>query len=89
MPPSYIRVRAVVWAYGRGQTDTQTHTHAQTQMRVTTIHFVLSTTHAKCNESSAQLSQRTLYAVSLEVGPMSRRFLRYWTKYAFLRTRMI
>jgi len=20
-PPSYIRVRAVVWAYGRGQTD--------------------------------------------------------------------
>jgi len=25
MPPSYIRVRAVVWAYGRGQTDTETH----------------------------------------------------------------
>jgi len=24
MPPSYIRVRAVVWAYGRGQTDTHT-----------------------------------------------------------------
>jgi len=24
MTPSYIRVRAVVWAYGRGQTDTQT-----------------------------------------------------------------
>jgi len=24
MPPSYIRVRAVVWAYGRGQSDTQT-----------------------------------------------------------------
>ena len=24
MPPSYIRVRAVVWAYGRGQTDRQT-----------------------------------------------------------------
>ena len=39
---SYIRVRAVVWACGRGQTDTQ--------MRVTTIHFVSSTTHAKCNE---------------------------------------
>ena len=32
MPPSYIRVRAVVWAYGRGQTDTQT--------RVTTIHIL-------------------------------------------------
>jgi len=29
MTPSYIRVGAVVWAYGRGQTDryTQTHTH--------------------------------------------------------------
>jgi len=27
MPPSYIRVRAVVWAYGRGQTDTHTQTH--------------------------------------------------------------
>jgi len=26
MPPSYIRVRAVVWAYGRGQTNTQTDT---------------------------------------------------------------
>jgi len=24
MPTSYIPVRAVVWAYGRGQTDTQT-----------------------------------------------------------------
>ena len=30
MPPSYIRVRAVVWAYGRGQTDSQTHTHKHT-----------------------------------------------------------
>jgi len=26
--PSYIRVRAVVWACGRGQTDRQTHRHA-------------------------------------------------------------
>jgi len=41
MPPSYIRVRAVLWPYGRGQTDTQT--------RVTTIHFASSTTHAKRN----------------------------------------
>ena len=30
MPPSYIRVRAVVWAYGRGQTDRHTHTHTHT-----------------------------------------------------------
>jgi len=43
---SYIRVHAVVWAYGRGQTDRQT----DTQTRVTTIHFASSTTHAKCNK---------------------------------------
>jgi len=40
VPQSYIRVRAVVWECGEGQTDTQT--------RVTTIHFASSTTHAKC-----------------------------------------
>jgi len=45
--PSYIRVRAVLWAYGREQTDTKTDTDTQT--RVTTIHFASSTTHAKCN----------------------------------------
>ena len=52
MPLSYIRVRAVVWAYGRGQTDKQRHTDKQTdtQTRVTTIHFASSTTHAKCNK---------------------------------------
>ena len=38
MLPSYIRVRAVVWAYGSGQTDRQT----DTQTRVTTIHFASS-----------------------------------------------
>ena len=26
-PPSYIRVRAIVWECGRGQTDIHTHTH--------------------------------------------------------------
>ena len=26
-PPSYIRVRAVVWAYGRGKTDTDARDH--------------------------------------------------------------
>ena len=31
MPPSYIWVRAVVWAYGRGQTDRQTDRHTDTQ----------------------------------------------------------
>jgi len=47
MLPSYIRVCAVVWAYGHRQTDT----HADTQTCVTTIHFASSTTHAKCNKS--------------------------------------
>jgi len=46
--PSYIRVRAVVWAYGRGQTHAQTDRHTHTQTHVTTIHFASSTTHAKC-----------------------------------------
>ena len=50
MPPSYIRVRAVVWAYGRGQTD------RHTQTRVTTIHFASSTTHAKCNKTKIMIS---------------------------------
>jgi len=45
-PPSYIRVRAVV--YVRPRTDTQT----DTQTRVATIHFAWSTTHAKCNKNS-------------------------------------
>ena len=31
MPPSYIRVRAVVWAYGRAQTDRQTDIQTDTQ----------------------------------------------------------
>jgi len=45
--PSYIRVRAIVWACGRGQTNR----HTDTQTRVTTIHFSWSTTHAKCNNN--------------------------------------
>jgi len=48
--PSNIRVRAIVWACGRGQTQRQTDTHTDTQTRVTTIHFSWSTTHAKRNE---------------------------------------
>jgi len=55
MPPSYIRVRAVVWAYGRGQTHRQTDRHTHREMHVTTIHFASSTTHAKCNNYRAQM----------------------------------
>jgi len=61
MPPSYIRVRAVVWVYGRGQTDTQT----DTQTPVTTIHFASSTTHAKCKNKSV-LKIYDFFAVVLD-----------------------
>ena len=27
-PPTYIQIRAIMWACGRGQTDTHTHTDA-------------------------------------------------------------
>ena len=52
IPPSYIRVRAVVWKCGEGQTHTHTHTHTHTytQTPVTNIRFASSATHAKCNE---------------------------------------
>ena len=46
-PPSNIRVRAILWAYGRGQTNRQT--------RETTIHFASSTTHAKCNDRNTRM----------------------------------
>jgi len=41
IPPNYIRVRALVWECGKGQTDTQT--------AVTNIHFTLAMPHVKCN----------------------------------------
>jgi len=40
IPPTYIRLCAVVWECGEGQTDTQT--------AVTTIHFASAKPHAKC-----------------------------------------
>jgi len=47
IPPSYIRVCAVVWESGEGQT----HTHRQTHMAVTHIHFASATPHAtKCKK---------------------------------------
>jgi len=42
IPPNYIRVRAVVWECGEGQTDTRT--------AVTNIHFALAVPHAKYND---------------------------------------
>ena len=51
IPPSYIWVRAVVWAQDR-QTHTHTLSHTLRETRVTkqtNIHFTSSTTHAKRN----------------------------------------
>jgi len=63
MPPSYILVRAVLWAYGRGQTDIQTDTQTDTQTRVSTIHFVSSTTHAKCNQVQSEYEHSLTFRV--------------------------
>jgi len=41
IPPSYIRVRAVMWTCGEGQTQTDTDASDQ-------YTFLSSTTHAKC-----------------------------------------
>jgi len=49
IPPSYMRVRAIVWACDEGETHRQTGTQAL----VTTIHFASSATHAKCNKPTA------------------------------------
>ena len=43
--PSYIWVRAIMWASGRGQTDRQTQTDKQTC--VTTIHFAFALQHPR------------------------------------------
>ena len=45
IPLTYMRVRAVVWQCGGGQTDTQT--------TVTNIHFASATPYAKCNNPPA------------------------------------
>jgi len=42
IPASYIRIRAVVWACGHGQTHTHTDRQADTQTPVTIIHFASS-----------------------------------------------
>jgi len=48
--PSYVWVCAVLWACGHGHT----HRHTHTETHVTNIHFVSSTTRAKCNLPLAQ-----------------------------------
>jgi len=48
--PSYIRVRAVVWECGEGQSDRETDRHTDTQTVVANIHFVSAMPHAKCSD---------------------------------------
>jgi len=51
IPPSYIRVSAVVWECGKGQTDTHTQT------AVTNIHFASATPQVKCNNTNVNITQ--------------------------------
>jgi len=48
IPPIYIRIGAVVWECGEGQTDRQT----DTQTAVTAIYFTSPMFHAKGNNYS-------------------------------------
>ena len=63
--PSYIWVRAVVWAYGRGQTDR----HTDRQTRMTTIHFASSTTHAECNYCDVSGVEEDIGTVAVHWSP--------------------
>ena len=45
IPPSYVRVRAVVWKCG----ERQTARHTDTQTTVAHIHFASAMPHAQCN----------------------------------------
>jgi len=76
MLTSYIRVRAVVWAYGRGQPDTQT--------RVTTIHFASSTTHAKCKKCGVTWQIRWKFIRPLAPERRSRRHCQCHTPWGAL-----
>ena len=57
LPPSYIRVCAVVWECGEGQTDRhtdrdrQTDRHTDRQTAVANIHLASAMPQAKCNNS--------------------------------------
>ena len=66
IPPSYIRVHAVVWECGKGQTVR----HTDTNTTVTNIHFASVTPHAKSNrqllnftELCVQLTQQSAYNI--------------------------
>jgi len=52
---SYIRVRAVVWECGEGQTDRHTDTQRDTQTALASIHFASAVPRAKCNNEGGAL----------------------------------
>ena len=70
IPPSYIRVPAVVWEFGRRQTDSDTQT--DTEIRVTNVHFASSTGNVKtlppgeCVYIFSNIIIVILYIVSLD-----------------------
>jgi len=49
MPPSYIRVHAVVWAYGRGQTDRQTQRRTWPQYILRRLRLTKNVTSGQSN----------------------------------------
>jgi len=51
IPPTYIRIHALAWECGKGQTDTQT--------AVTSIHFASAMPHAKCNQCLKATTETT------------------------------
>ena len=70
IPPTYTRVRAVVWDCGEGQTDK--HRHTNTQTAVTNIHFASATPHAKCNQINYPYLNvyHSLWGTPTSVAPM-------------------
>jgi len=70
IPPSYIRVRAVVWECDEGQTDiglqTDTQTHRHTDSRdQSNIHFASATPHAKRNKGDVTDQQKYIHTCGL------------------------
>jgi len=59
IPPTYIRVCAVVWECGEGQTDRHTDGHDN-------IHFALAMPQAKCNKQVLWLTDNQVLTVKIQ-----------------------
>jgi len=73
-PPSYIRVRAVVWAYGRGQTDIQTdrQTHRRASQQYI-LHRLRLTQNVKSKKTALLLQ---MYHKTTKTGNSNQQL--YW-----------